>query len=257
MPELRHAEGCGAFTLIELVAILAIIGMVAAVALSARAGAKDQSQVAQCSGNLRQFAVALQVYAEENSDKLPNNQNVGYWAWDMPWAVGVNIVQYLAPPNSAVASVSWRTLYCPGTGWRLTDADNYRLWNYNPGVYRILGYAATFPNTVTLNPTNANPTLTPQPIPYLAGYLPTVKASQRVLVADGTISSAGQNNPSLKATYNWTDIPGFNPHQTSAHLEGPLPLGGNVAMLDGHVEWRKLAQMLPRTTGTSVPVFWW
>ena len=35
------------------------------------------------------------------------------------------------------------------------------------------------------------------------------------------------------------------PH-LSPHLNGMIPLGGNVGMLDGHVEWRNLTNMLPR-----------
>ena len=34
--------------------------------------------------------------------------------------------------------------------------------------------------------------------------------------------------------------------------------GGNVGMLDGHAEWRKLNYpMLPRTDSSSTPIFWW
>jgi prepilin-type processing-associated H-X9-DG protein len=35
-----------------------------------------------------------------------------------------------------------------------------------------------------------------------------------------------------------------------------MPTGGNLLMLDNHVEWRKFNSMLPRTIG-NVPVFWW
>jgi prepilin-type processing-associated H-X9-DG protein len=37
-----------------------------------------------------------------------------------------------------------------------------------------------------------------------------------------------------------------------------LPAGGNVGMLDGHVEWRVFPQMHVRTPqGSGTPVFWW
>jgi prepilin-type processing-associated H-X9-DG protein len=36
---------------------------------------------------------------------------------------------------------------------------------------------------------------------------------------------------------------------------GALPLGGNIAFLDGHVGWRKFDKMTVRTTAFAY--FWW
>ncbi len=251
------AEG---FTRMELAAVLAMAALLAMVGLSARAGGRDQGLVAQCAGNLRQLALALQLYGNENGDKLPANQNTGSWVSDVPWSVGTTLLQYLPLRGTTNLTVSWKTFYCPGTGWRFTDSDNYSLWNYNPSPssgYRVAGYAMTFSGTLTLNSTNANPTLTPQPIAVVVGFLPAPQASRRVLVADATVTPAGQSNPSLKSSYNWTSIQGGYPvRHTSPHLAGTLPAGCNVAMLDGHVEWRSFSRLLNRTTG-AVPVFWW
>jgi prepilin-type processing-associated H-X9-DG protein len=45
----------------------------------------------------------------------------------------------------------------------------------------------------------------------------------------------------------WTE-----PHRTS-HLNGTMPVGGNLGMLDGHVEWRRFQQM--RVRNTAFPFF--
>ena len=73
----------------------------------------------------------------------------------------------------------------------------------------------------------------------------------------------GQNNVAQVDSYQWTSIPGgLIPflHNT-AHLNGKMPAGGNIGMLDGHVEWRFFQKMLPRTTisvnGVRTPTFWW
>jgi prepilin-type processing-associated H-X9-DG protein len=62
-------------------------------------------------------------------------------------------------------------------------------------------------------------------------------------------------------TYNWSSINGGyvydgqpKPH-LSAHLNGLIPLGGNIGMLDGHVEWRNFTNMQARADGT--PYFYW
>ncbi len=249
------AEAGDGFTRMELAATLAIVALLSVLLLSARAKARDVNLVAECAGNLRQVALALHLYGNENGDRLPSNGS-GTWDWDLAWSASSAIAQYVAP-GTASTNISWRVFYCPGTGWRFSQADNWRLWNYNPPSYRTLGYAMTLPNTASLNPTNVNAMVVPQPIQFVLGYLPAPSAARRVLVADATISAAGQNSPLQKSTYNWTSIKGgYSLAFTSPHLAGGTPAGCNAAMLDGHVEWHSPAQLWNRTIG-GVPVFWW
>jgi prepilin-type processing-associated H-X9-DG protein len=86
----------------------------------------------------------------------------------------------------------------------------------------------------------------------------TESVVQRVVVADVIISAPGQGDYAQRNSYNYTSVQGGygKPHIT-AHLNGRLPKGGNLGMMDGHVEWRKWEQrMYPRTQDGS-PVFWW
>ncbi|HTD67334.1 MAG TPA: DUF1559 domain-containing protein, partial [Candidatus Limnocylindria bacterium] len=65
-------RGKTAFTLIELLVVIAIIAILAALLLPALAQARESGRRIACVNNLRQLAVAVQMYADESDDKLPN-----------------------------------------------------------------------------------------------------------------------------------------------------------------------------------------
>ena len=238
-----------AFTLTELVVVLATVSVLVVICLPALAGTKGQSRIGQCASNLQQFTLAMHIYGGENNDKLPPISG-GNWVWDLPWYTGNIVTQW----------VSWRQLYCPGTSVRFTDQDNLSLWNWNPNGFHVINYALTF-TAGALNTTNQNSTLTPRRISFGATVMPAPSPSQRVLLADATISDPYQNSNLnvFRSTYNYTYIQGgYAKAHVSPHLNGKMPAGGNLGMLDGHIEWRTFDSMQSRTDPNSgTPTFWW
>jgi len=69
----QKSNRAGAFTLIELLVVIAIIAILAALLLPALSAAKARAWQVNCISNLRQFAVASQMYAGDNRGELPGN----------------------------------------------------------------------------------------------------------------------------------------------------------------------------------------
>jgi prepilin-type processing-associated H-X9-DG protein len=237
-PRERHA-----FTLTELLVIVGVVALILALQLPAYTGTDKRMRIVQCRSNLKQFASAMHIYGNEYNDRLPSSVG-GFWAWDIPAQLG---------PFVERTGANWRVMFCPGTGPLYTDADNRLLYEYG-GSYRVTGYANTFGGTI--NASERNTTLSPQPIQVSPGTFFTPSASERVLLADATISHSGTTNRNL--VLSWIGIGGgfYLPHR-SPHLdEANRPVGGNVGMLDGHVGWRRFNEIWARTP-IGLPIFWW
>lgn len=59
------------FTLIEILVTIAIMGILAAILFPVFAAAKKKSKQSACISNLRQIGAALQIYRQENDERLP------------------------------------------------------------------------------------------------------------------------------------------------------------------------------------------
>lgn len=66
-----------AFTLIELLTLIAILGFLGLLLLPALAKTRPSTQAMVCQNNLRRLLAATQIYASDNSDYLPPNQDDG------------------------------------------------------------------------------------------------------------------------------------------------------------------------------------
>lgn len=96
-----------AFTLIELLGVIAILAILAALLAPALRGARERGRLASCANNLRQVYLGLELYADENAEFYP--KAIGGGVWESADEVSIGWMQRIHP------YVKGRRVYrCPG-----------------------------------------------------------------------------------------------------------------------------------------------
>lgn len=185
------------FTLIELTAVVAIIGVLAAILLPALSRARESAHRTSCLANLSQLGLAMQMYAQESGGALP-------------WSGGNGNAECLKALYAGFVGEA-ETFLCPSDAYDKDDMRN-GAWEHTelarqPGLRASYEYLGAY---------------TQEPI-ILPG-LP--KAIPRIPVMWDLFS--GRRTEKAE--------PGSRPVD-QVNLMNHIPGGGNVLFLDGHVEF--------------------
>jgi len=241
------------FTLIELLVVIAIIAILAAMLLPALSSAKERAKRISCASNLKQNAVASLMYANESRDSLPpmavsinsTDDTHGGWPWDVPGVTVTNMASY---------GFSRHSLFCTS----VKDQDQDNEWNYGLPSFRVTGYAFSTHGSDLLG---GNKVLSAYVVQKTTTKLvynnQPVALVDTIFIADPNISQTSGGKTNWMGITGGANDPQGKPIKYDApHRKGVSPLGGNVAAVDGHVEFRALRNMLPRSQDTAC-TFWW
>jgi prepilin-type N-terminal cleavage/methylation domain-containing protein len=92
----RHRSITSAFTLLEMLTVIGIIAILAAILIPAVSASRERSHIAFCANNLGQIGKALMAYVNDHNDRLPPvSRTDSESAWDielLPYVGGVSNV---------------------------------------------------------------------------------------------------------------------------------------------------------------------
>jgi prepilin-type N-terminal cleavage/methylation domain-containing protein/prepilin-type processing-associated H-X9-DG protein len=222
-----------AFTLLELLVVLAIISLLLAILLPAAEHVRHQGYIDKCASNLRQIGLAISMYANENQGDYPRTlydptqpltEGTGFSAKDPFQPGGVSANDLTAAPYLLLRCEHLPTeiFICP-----YNDATSYVVDSANPQMH------SNFTDwTKNLAYSFANPY--PSALVANAGYRLTSHLR-------GDFPIASDLNPGVKPPR--ADVTAAAPGAIARTIEHANSLnheqdGQNVLYADGHVEFQ-------------------
>jgi prepilin-type N-terminal cleavage/methylation domain-containing protein len=216
-----------AFTLIELLIVIAVIALLTAILIPSLAVAKERARRIVCANNVKQFIIGLCSYAEDHDSDLPSGQSD-----HSPTDEHTPVISRQVGDAMTELLGDHRMMKCP---WLKKPFDGDEWWYYGDYGY-VLGYNYLGGHGGT--PWSViSPTMEQWKSPQSStddSRMALVTELNFWVPGDRTFAPHGPRGPIN--SYHHPGTGGMTPEEAGA-------VGGNVGMLDGSVTWKKMNEM--------------
>jgi prepilin-type N-terminal cleavage/methylation domain-containing protein/prepilin-type processing-associated H-X9-DG protein len=258
-----------AFTLIELLVVVAIIAILASMLLPALARTKEQAYAASCLNDLKQWGLAMGMYADDCGQFYPASRDTNYVAspdnnpvWSEmyadataappiglsdwfnalpPYVAGVPLWKYGANGVSNNVFTYTRSIYiCPTASAipTVSPPDPNSITGIQPGVGPGPTFNYGMNQRINYNlPSPYNVPETPFKITQAAHPSAFVVFSEQRVHASET-PYYGASPTDLSSTYNWCN-----------RFSGRHNAGGNIVFSDAHAAYFKYSYVVAQVGG--------
>ncbi len=224
------------FTLIELLVVIAIIAILAAILFPVFARARAKAQQTSCLSNIKQLALADQMYATDWDEFLcvgesytagPPAGYTTYASWLGPYMRNWDILR--CPTDPDLNSTYWGHGGVPDPlyiGYGINDCTNVPTGGLNMGVW------------VNVGPTTQNGIFRPKlsALDHPAETIDFFDSSANSVATPTAAANSMWNSAfdDINMTLNPAYIGGYQTYIAKRHQEG-----ANFAFCDGHAKWMR------------------
>lgn len=241
-----------AFTLLEILVVVAILGILAALLFPVFSQARERARRTACLSNLKQMGLGMQMYSQDNDEFLPawtsyqvcatngttggdgpdGGVNCGADTPDKYWDAAITPYIKMGDPGAVVPD--------SGGVWHCPDAElgeRYNSYGYSQGLAAYSTYDAFY---------------------YLFPPLASLRdPTQTVIIGDGG-TSGRLGLPSQMQGYAEKYVPGYEyiKNGTRAYTrDAPFRHqdGANYLFCDGHAKWLPAQTIYPHPAPPTAP----